>query len=72
MNAYDFVKLVRRMRSAQKAYFKARMQNNLILSKQLEKEVDQALDEGIGVWVVKPDMSDVPPGLLTETSDETH
>lgn len=38
-----FVDLVRRVRAAQKAYFKDRTKENLIASKQLEKELDDEL-----------------------------
>ncbi len=39
----DFTDLVRRMRNAQKDYFRYRKQATLILAKQLEKEVDDLL-----------------------------
>ena len=44
MDIDDFIDLVRRMRAAQKAFFKKRKQSDLIESKRLEKEVDQTLD----------------------------
>lgn len=45
MDIDDFIDLVRRMRQAQKAYFtQGRKHSDLIESKRLEKEVDQALD----------------------------
>jgi hypothetical protein len=45
MNLVEFVDLVRKMREAQKAYFKGRQQSNLIASKMLEATVDKALKE---------------------------
>ena len=39
----DFTDLVRRMRNAQKDYFRYQKQATLILAKQLEKEVDDLL-----------------------------
>lgn len=43
----EFLELVRRLRAAQKAYFKDRKQSDLIESKKLEKQVDQALDAAL-------------------------
>jgi hypothetical protein len=42
MTAAEFVDLVRRMRAAQKKYFRERTSQALIESKQLEKQVDEA------------------------------
>jgi hypothetical protein len=62
MEAYEFVSKVREMRKVQKAYFKNRLQSDLIQSKQLEKEVDQALEAGVVLWTVGYDPGvDVPP-----------
>jgi hypothetical protein len=47
MNASNFVRLVREMRKAQKAYFKQRLSGDLATSKRLEGQVDQALEDGI-------------------------
>jgi len=47
MNVTRFVKVVSEMRMAQKAYFKSRLQRDLIMSKQWERVVDQAVQEGI-------------------------
>lgn len=44
MNA-EFVALVRRMRDAQKAYFKTRNSTALELSKSLEREVDKRIEK---------------------------
>lgn len=41
----DFEKLVYEMRSAQKGYFRTRSNAYLLLSKQLEKRVDEYLKE---------------------------
>lgn len=43
--ALNFQQLVKQMRSAQKAYFKTRTKDNLIASKELEKQVDEFLKE---------------------------
>ena len=50
MNALEFVNKVRDMRAAQKAYFKKRLQGDLITSKQMEAEVDKALKEGVTLY----------------------
>ncbi len=39
----DFCELVAQMRAAQKKYFKARNQSNLVAAKELERQVDKAL-----------------------------
>lgn len=43
MTHQQFINLVCRMRSAQKAYFRTRYMSDLELSKTLEAQVDQAL-----------------------------
>lgn len=43
MNMVEFVETVNRMRTAQRNYFKTRSREFLVLSKQLEGQVDQAL-----------------------------
>lgn len=43
MTYTDFVKLVSRMRNAQRAYFYARKHDDLKTSKKLEKQVDDAI-----------------------------
>jgi hypothetical protein len=45
MKESEFVALVHRMRTAQKAYFKNRLNRDLQDSKALEKEVDSALSK---------------------------
>jgi hypothetical protein len=47
MNIIEFVETVRKMRSAQKNYFKTRNRDFLIESKQLETAIDKALAEGV-------------------------
>lgn len=48
MIAEQFVELVRKMREKQNAYYRqGRKQSDLIASKQLEKEVDRALLDGV-------------------------
>jgi hypothetical protein len=49
MEAKEFVDLVTRMRAAQKTYFKKRGQANMLASMEVEKQVDQALAEGITI-----------------------
>ena len=49
MKATDFVDLVTQMRAAQKKYYKRRTTENMQASIKLEKEVDQALAEGIEI-----------------------
>lgn len=46
MTPSDFRELVRRMRAAQKAYFKSRDRSVLIEAQRLEREVDATLQSG--------------------------
>lgn len=41
----EFVKMVRKMRAAQKDYFRTRHPGYLELSRKLEKEVDEKLEQ---------------------------
>jgi hypothetical protein len=60
MDTEDFIEMVRCMRAAQKAYFKdGRKQSDLIESKRLEKQVDEALRQGVSIPVA---------GVLEETA----
>ena len=43
MPEISFVSLVRKMREAQREYFRTRSKNSLMKSKVLEKQVDEAL-----------------------------
>ena len=45
MDFKDFLQLVKKLRAAQKKYFRTRDANVLLYSKELEKEVDRALEE---------------------------
>lgn len=59
MNAEEFMQLVTRMRAAQKKYFKQRGQANMRASIEIEKQVDQALAEGIEIPEGKPQQLDM-------------
>jgi len=41
---WDFIQLVKRMRDAQRAYFRTRSKQALVESKQIEKEVDDHIN----------------------------
>ena len=60
MNAEQFIELVRKMREKQNAYYRqGRKQSDLIASKELEKEVDRALLDGISFPVEeRPDYTE--------------
>lgn len=45
MTTGEFADMVKKMREAQKNYFRTRLQRDLKLSKELEKKVDDALAE---------------------------
>lgn len=47
MNEKEFFLTVKKMREAQKAYFKSRLQGDLVNAKKLESEVDLALRDGL-------------------------
>ena len=46
MTNSEFISLVERMRTAQKAYFRRRTPEALQTSKELEREVDRVIEEG--------------------------
>jgi hypothetical protein len=68
VNAEAFVILVDLMRNAQRAYFKSRYQKDLIRSKQLERQVDQALEKGIS-FPSEPD-EDTQIGMFVEADHD--
>lgn len=45
MTAFEIIKLAKETRDAQKAYFKNRTYSDLDRSKQLERQLDKAIDE---------------------------
>lgn len=47
MNVSEFTRTVKEMRDVQKAYFKNRLREDLVRSKELKKKVDKALEDGI-------------------------
>lgn len=47
MNVPEFFETVKRMRDAQKAYFKSRLPGDLVTAKKLESQVDLALRDGL-------------------------
>ena len=51
MKVETFINLVSTMRKHQKAYYRDRKPSELIASKQFEKQVDQALKDGIAIPV---------------------
>ena len=70
MNVSEFNRTVKEMRQAQKDYFKHRLQSDLIKSKELERKVDKALEEGIvfDLDIVKVDA--VEQGQLFDMGDD--
>lgn len=71
MKLDQFVALVSQMRSAQIDYFeKGRLHRDLIRSKQLERQVDQALREGVVLVDLRPAQEPIQKSLLPEASDE--
>jgi hypothetical protein len=62
MNELDFRKLVRKTLEAQRTYFKTRKQTDLILAKELEKEVWKELEAG-------PDVTPEEDALLQTRMD---
>jgi len=71
MNVSQFVKTVKEMRDAQKAYFKSRLRTDLIHSKELEKRVDDAISEGVVFDLDIEVMSNEPEqGNLFQMEDE--
>lgn len=74
MQAEQFIELVRKMREKQNAYYRqGRKQSDLIASKQLEKEVDRALLDGVSFPVegVLESTEGAQIDLFTEAGNET-
>ena len=51
MNVEAFINLVQKMRKHQRDYYRDRKMSDLLESKQLERQVDQALRDGISIPV---------------------
>jgi hypothetical protein len=47
MNGNEFFELTKKVRAAQKLYFKSRLQGDLMAAKQLERELDVAITRGL-------------------------
>jgi hypothetical protein len=47
MNTQEFFELVKKMRAAQKLYFRSRLQGDLMTAKRLEGEVDAVIGRGL-------------------------
>ena len=44
MNGKEFYELTKKTRAAQKLYFQSRLQGDLVAAKQLERELDKAIE----------------------------
>lgn len=55
MKAKEFFEMVRKVRAAQKTYYKSRLQGDLIASKQLESQLDKAIESVIKDGGLEPD-----------------
>ena len=47
MNGFEFYELAKKTRAAQRLYFKSRLHGDLINAKNLERELDRAIEAGI-------------------------
>ena len=47
MNGTDFFELAKKTRAAQRLYFKSRLHGDLMAAKQLERELDKAIETGL-------------------------
>ena len=45
MEAIDIIRLAKKTRSAQKAFFRSRMRSDLELSRKLERQLDKEIDD---------------------------
>ena len=65
MNTKEFFELTGKVRAVQKLYYKSRLQGDLIASKMLERQLDQALKEGLD-----PEPTAVQMSLVNVTGGE--
>lgn len=68
MNVKEFFDLTRKVRAAQKTYYKSRLQGDLIVSKQLESQLDKAIDAVVKGVPLEPD--ELPAAVTKLTEDE--
>lgn len=69
MNIQEFFKLVRDMRRAQLDYYRDRTYGKLMAAKDLERQCDSALRNGIPAAPTEPAVTQTS---FMEASDETH
>ncbi len=68
----EFIEKVRMLRTTQKAYFKNRLQRDLITSKQLEKEIDTALAEGVTIYATPEPTQEEQIALFDRLGELVH
>ena len=70
MNGLDFFELAKKTRAAQKLYFKSRLHGDLMAAKQLERDLDKAIETGLdAVEIERPTEPEQKP-LFTEDGNE--
>lgn len=70
MNGIEFYELTKKTRSAQKLYFRRRLHGDLIAAKNLERELDKAIDAGLDLPLVERPTEPKQENLFTEEGNE--
>ena len=70
MNGTDFFELTKKMRAAQRAYFKSRLHGDLMAAKQLERELDKVIETGLDAVEVQRPPEPEQASLFEETDNE--
>lgn len=70
MTIQEFFELTKKTRAAQKLYYLSRLQGDLIAAKQLERELDKAIEAGLDFVTVQRPNEPEQKTLFTEDGNE--
>ena len=70
MNGHDFFELAKKTRAAQKLYFKSRLHGDLMAAKQLERELDKAIEAGLDTVEIERQPEPEQKPLFEEKGNE--
>ena len=70
MNGPDFFELAKKTRAAQRLYFKSRLHGDLMAAKQLERDLDKAIETGLDAVEIERQPEPEQKPLFTEDGNE--
>ena len=70
MNGPDFFELAKKTRAAQGLYFKSRLHGDLMAAKQLERDLDKAIETGLDAVEIERQPEPEQKPLFTEDGNE--